>query len=400
MRLLPKISHHNSRLYLTINIFQNLWFIEAVWYFFFANFVSYTQIALAFAASTLIGILAEIPTGVFADRWGRKLSVTIGSGILTLGWFLMATTSGFWQFFLGGVLSAVGRAFVSGALDAIVYDSLPSNSRQQRYEKLVTISDQLTTFLFAVTVLIGGFLYHYYIRLPHLLFAFSNLIAFLVSLRLVEGSRDRDIFMNPDNILTQNLAGFRQLLSKNLRIYLLPSLIILSFFFLYDWGFSKPAMALNFGFHVEGQAMIYALFSLVNILGIRSLPRLRRVLGDRIGLTFLSLMIGLGFFLGSLPLGFLGIFTLLIIELSSYIAKPWISIVLNRYVSSRYRATTLSTLEFISKLPFIFTNIILGRFLDAGRSDIFHRFAGIAIILTIGVYIAINYKRYVLAKTS
>lgn len=366
------LQHRNSKIYLVINILQNLWFVEAVWYFFFINFVSYFEIGLIFAISTFIGILAEIPTGIFADKYGRKKAVVWGCLILTLGWGLMATTNGFSQFLIGAILSSIGRAFVSGALDAVVYDSLPINDRDDVFEKLITFGEQITTILFSITVLVGGFLYTYYFRLPHLLFTFSNLLACIFSLFLVEKVVKKSSFENIENPLGNNLIGFKELKHKKIKPFLLTSLAILAFFFLYDWGFSKPTIALNAGFLVEGQAVIFAVLSFVNVFAIRMLPKMRKRFSDAKGLLLICLVMGFGFILGSLKLGYYGIIALVLIEMSGYVGKPWISLALNKHISAEYRATTLSTLEFISKIPYVFTNIVLGGLLDSGKSNIFH----------------------------
>lgn len=388
---LPK--NLNSRLYLAINVFQNLWFIEAVWYFFFSRFVSYFEIGIIFAISVLVGIISEIPTGIFADKYGRKLSVVLGSFIMSLGWFAMALTNGFWLFLLGSVLGSIGRAFVSGALEAITYDSLPAKSRDAQFEKLTTFDQQITTTMFAVTVLMGGFLYSVYFRLPHLLYATGTFIAFIITLFLKENKSDHQSFPNQENLLSQNLVGFKELFKEDLRPFLLPMISTLAAFFLYDWGFSKPSIALNAGFEVEGQAVIYTCLSVFNLIGISFLPRLRRYFGDRKGLAILNLILGIGFLVGSLKLGVIGISSLILIELSGYINKPWISIVLNAHISPKWRATTLSTLEFISKIPYLVTNIILGSFIDEGKANTFHLVIGITLITLVLTWYSYTNRR-------
>jgi len=380
--LFPRLTHHNSRLYLLINSLQSLWFVEAVWYFFFANFVSYFEIGIIFGLSTLLGIIAQIPTGVFADRYGRKRAVVIGCLIMSTGWFLMATLGGFWQFLLGSIASSIGRAFVTGALEAITYDSLPAKTKDHDYEYLVTLTSQFTTVLFAVTVIMGGILYNIYFRLPHLAYAVANIISFFAALLLLEPKKhgSASIINRQANIFSHNLVGFQELSRVSLRPFLLPAISSLAFFFLYDWGFSKPSMALNFGYHVEGQAVIYAGMSLVSLMGLRLFPRLRNKLGDERGIIFLNVLMGIGFLLGSLKLGYPGVIALLFIELAGNLNRPWISLILNARVSSTFRATTLSTLEFISKFPYIFTNLLLGSYLDSGRANSFHLWVGVFIL--------------------
>jgi MFS family permease len=87
--------------------------------------------AQAFAANaffTLGQVIFEVPTGVVADRWGRRVSYLLGT--LTLG----ATTLFYWSAWLfhapfgywavASVLLGLGFTFFSGATDAWLVDAL------------------------------------------------------------------------------------------------------------------------------------------------------------------------------------------------------------------------------------------------------------------------------------
>lgn len=77
-------------------------------------------------------VILEIPTGYVADVVGRKHSVVLGSFLCGLGfsWLPFATT--FNSLVAFEITLALGASLVSGAEDAIVYESIPSlaNRRQ------------------------------------------------------------------------------------------------------------------------------------------------------------------------------------------------------------------------------------------------------------------------------
>ncbi|HEY3437896.1 MAG TPA: MFS transporter, partial [Actinotalea sp.] len=85
----------------------------------------------AFAANAFftVGIvLFEIPTGVVADTWGRRVSYLVGTLVLAVTTFLYLALwqvhAPFWQWAVSSALLGLGFTFFSGALEAWVVDAL------------------------------------------------------------------------------------------------------------------------------------------------------------------------------------------------------------------------------------------------------------------------------------
>lgn len=85
----------------------------------------------AFAANaffTVGMVLFEIPTGVVADAWGRRLSYVLGTVVLAVTtlayWALWLAHAPFWQWAVVSVLLGLGFTFFSGALEAWLVDAL------------------------------------------------------------------------------------------------------------------------------------------------------------------------------------------------------------------------------------------------------------------------------------
>ncbi len=68
--------------------------------------------------------LLEVPTGALADLYGRKRSVLWGTAISASGFLLYSRAGGFWSAVAAELTVALGGALVSGALGALVFDSL------------------------------------------------------------------------------------------------------------------------------------------------------------------------------------------------------------------------------------------------------------------------------------
>ena len=82
------------------------------------------ELALAGTLLELGVFLGEVPTGLFADVRGRRLSVIVGLCIIGTGIALMGAVPSFWCFALGSVLWGVGGTFISGAHQAWLADEI------------------------------------------------------------------------------------------------------------------------------------------------------------------------------------------------------------------------------------------------------------------------------------
>lgn len=83
----------------------------------------------------LVVVAAEVPTGVLADRFGRKAILVVGALVNGLGCFLFAVATDFFSFAAGEVLFGLGTAFVSGADSALLYDSLAAERQEAQYPR-------------------------------------------------------------------------------------------------------------------------------------------------------------------------------------------------------------------------------------------------------------------------
>jgi len=83
----------------------------------------------------LVVVLTEVPSGVVADRLGRRTTLLCGALVNAAGCFVFAVARGFFPFAVGEVLFALGTAMISGADSAMLYDSLATERRQSEYPR-------------------------------------------------------------------------------------------------------------------------------------------------------------------------------------------------------------------------------------------------------------------------
>lgn len=97
--------------------------------------------------------LAEIPTGVVADRRSRKWSVIIGLVTIGAGILLIAVPQ-FWAILTAQVVWGIGYTFVSGAAEAWVTDEVGEN----KVQPVFTRSHQVSLGMTMVGIFAAGLL--------------------------------------------------------------------------------------------------------------------------------------------------------------------------------------------------------------------------------------------------
>jgi len=82
------------------------------------------QLVLVGTATEVTAFFCEIPTGVVADQYSRRLSVVVGHLLLGVSMFALGFTTNFALIILTQVVSGVGYTFVSGAFAAWLTDEV------------------------------------------------------------------------------------------------------------------------------------------------------------------------------------------------------------------------------------------------------------------------------------
>ena len=157
-------------------------------------------------------VLLEIPSGALADTIGRRKLLIFGAVcmLLEMGVLLVAPIGGgTWLFVLfafNRLLSGAAEAAVSGADEALAYDSLKVAGLEGEWGKVLERVQRVTSLAFFFTMLIGAAVYDsdmvntilqflgissiveqtQLIKLPILLTFFSGIVVFWMALRMKE----------------------------------------------------------------------------------------------------------------------------------------------------------------------------------------------------------------------
>lgn len=110
-------------------------------------------------------LACELPTGIFADRYGHAHAVRIGTAITALFALLYSTASGLYTAFLYEMGIGIGLSFVSGALSAWIREALERECEEDQHTQVVTRTAQYRAFASVGAGLIGGLISMWSFRL-------------------------------------------------------------------------------------------------------------------------------------------------------------------------------------------------------------------------------------------
>jgi MFS family permease len=127
----------------------------------------FDRLALGGIYSAVI-ILVEVPTGVFADRVGRRRSMLCGALAMVAACLLALRAQSFASFAIAEGLAALSMALCSGADSAYLYDLLAAHGRAGEYARRESAASAWHLVGSAIAFAGGGLLAQIDLALPYL----------------------------------------------------------------------------------------------------------------------------------------------------------------------------------------------------------------------------------------
>jgi len=175
------------------DVLLSLHFTSAVLVPFFTQWahLSFTQMHLIQSWFLLWVFILEVPTGVIADRFGKKTSLGLGAIISAIGLLIYSLYPGFLPFLLAEFLIALSITLISGAYDALLYDQIDAGELSNESKKIFGRSHSFQMAGILIAAPIGGYIAaHTELNIPMLMEAAAALLAFVVLLNITEPKRD------------------------------------------------------------------------------------------------------------------------------------------------------------------------------------------------------------------
>ncbi|MEM7537883.1 MAG: MFS transporter [Chloroflexota bacterium] len=359
--------------------------------------------------SIIVGTMfvVEVPTGIIADRIGRKQSIIVALAFQVLGEVLYLFSRSYWAFVLISIIAGVGFAFLSGCVEALVYDSLEGEDREQQMKKAMGLNGMAFQFAFFLAPILGSLLVPIYTLDRFLIAVFLTAcsvgVALLIACTLVEPSRanvqaealansqtdtqtdtqtntQTDTQTDTQSSLALLRDGVQHLRGSRLLQWLLLIGVFTATFSAPLVGLYQPYFA---QFHIEAfwMGIAFAIAALVAGISERYVYKLEEWLGARMGLFMTTILPGLFYILFGLVTSIPAVFLLFILTYSTTTLKnPLLSAYQNELIHSENRATVLSLINLVNSLYVAVMTLAMGWLADIQISYGFI-FVGVIIVV-------------------
>jgi MFS family permease len=117
---------------------------------------SYALGMSVFSVASLVQLVADVPTGALADRFGRKPAIVAGAAVSIGFTVCYAAGRGYALLVAGAALEGLARALFSGADAALLYDTLAEERQEARYAGALGRISAAEQGAFVVAAIAGG----------------------------------------------------------------------------------------------------------------------------------------------------------------------------------------------------------------------------------------------------
>ncbi len=355
-----------------------------------ARGLDYVQINSLWGIIAASQALTEVPTGIIADKIGRKYSILIALLLQFLGELIFIFASSYSVFVLVCIIGGLGFSFLSGCFEAIMYDSLKASGRESEMQKVAGLNGSFALAATMAGSFIGGFVTAD-LRLSHfvhsiVLTAFFVFLSFLAGFLLKEPSMKHE----PEDDSSYKLVRDGLHLIRTNRS--LQRIIVLSLlttpFINYLLNFYPPYFVKA---NVSGYffGITLAVASLTGACASRYAYLLEKLLGVKKGVLLAVISPGLLYFLLSAVYHPILSIVLVVLSYSSmYIQKPIFTDYLNRHIESKNRATVLSLINVAGGLYVALMGLLIGYLADISLSYSFVFMGGLITVSAVCVRIS------------
>jgi len=325
--------------------------------FFESKGLSLTQIMILQGTYSLFVALFEIPSGFFADIYGRKNSLVIGSIFLFLGYVIFSFFSGFNEFLFAEILLGIGGSLISGADSAILYDTLLEIKEEDKYTKIEGRTYAIGNFSEGIAGVLGGFLAMTSINMPVYIQTIVMFLSIPIAMTLVEPKSSYKLAKSFNSIITVVKDTF--IYQRKLRWYIVYSSSMGIATLSIAWFVQPFLMEIDTPIIYYGIIWAFLNFT-AGITSYYSYLFNNHNLLIYISLIMITSLVLLGF-----NISYFGLIFIILIYLLRGVITPKLRNLINMNSTSERRATVLSLRSFVIRISFAVIAPILGYISDS-----------------------------------
>lgn len=395
---LPYLHNKNIAIIYFTYFAASAWFMLGMWYVYFLKVISPEQIALVHTAGFVAGIAMDVPSGYMADKFGRRRFLALGLLLFSIGIGLFAFITNVWQMIIFEMITQTGIAFISGAQEAVLYDTVYAMAKDKKkvneiFAQIYSRCRMLINFALIVSSVIGGFLYRFSDKSGWLLMSAFCFTAFILTFFMTNHQQQ-----NEDDevaILSHTKDSLKIFISKPNR-YLVPAVLLMSgLAFVADWGIFPQGSLERPGYTPLGISIFFAVVYFISIIANHYLPALAMKFGNYLGFKYYSilstfiLLIGVGTYIVAPRLI---VIALAIFVITSSLFISYLTIVISSISDTKNRATMLSISSFSSKFLYMASAPLVGLSFASDKPE--YSWFAFAILIVVAMTITSKLKNH------
>ncbi len=147
---------------------------------------SYVSAMSVLAVETLTAAFMDIPTGVFSDRLGRRITITIGSFCAATGVGLYAAAHNIISLYAGAFFVGLGQCLFSGNNNALLYETLKAEGLERKFHHYRAGTGSMYQLALCLSAFSAIWLSHFGLRFVFAVAIIPQVLGIFVSLMFEE----------------------------------------------------------------------------------------------------------------------------------------------------------------------------------------------------------------------
>ena len=337
-----------------------IFFLPILALYFEKNLFTVTNVAIIFSIEAIAIALLEVPTGAFADLFGRKRTLILANIIASIGIIFLYFGESMLPFIVFALFNALARSLWSGTDSALIYDTLKEENKEHLYKKIIGTYYALWPIGAAAGSVIGGHLAKATLSLPIILSLIPISTALVLTIFLKEPKYEKESHRNV----------FKQMFESSVAIAKNKQILVLFVFgfVLYAFGESTHILKAIF-LEFKGISIVYFGYIFGFVFGLSSLGHyfshdVSEKIGNKKTLILSALAFPLFLLLAALTSDLMAVIFIVLTGIPFGLRNPVMNHLINLEVSSGKRATVLSALNFVKQMGIVIFVPIIGYWAD------------------------------------
>lgn len=319
--------------------------------------ISLLEIGLLGAVLEITRLLFEIPSGIFSDRFGEKLSIQLSCLAGLACWAIFSSSD---VSFLGSSIAmislAIGGSLISGSFESWI----SKHNTKEMFSAVLARSSQIMIILFIVGAIVSGHIFKLNPAYPFI--ASGGLIIFMLVLATMGKSAATTVVHDGH----RQAGEFGKILKESVRVIARNKgvAVIMAATFLINMGYDTierywQPLVVNHGFSEEILGYMLATSGLVALSGLGLISKVK----SEHGILMLAIFefAGIGLILAVVLLAGIPILAAIVCLLAlGRVRGPTEHMIINESFPERYKATLFSLVASAGAAGEILAGVILG----------------------------------------